>query len=300
MKKIILLIFSIFALFIIKIRFFFLKRNIIRVKNNIETINKIVGGSSIIRFGDGELMIMKGGNIKNYQNFTDNLQKKLIESFQNSENNYIIGIPYVFDNDKNLNLKTKLYWSQYLLRNYSFLKKILDKNSTYYSCQVTRVYINSTNPEDSQEVFSLWKDLFKNKNILVVEGSMSKIGIGNNLLEPALSINRIVCPYKDAFEKYSEIYEFTLEYIHANNPDLVLFSLGPTATVLAAEISNNTSVQCIDVGNLDSEYSWYISKAKKRTSLQGKRIYELENDEFSELLSDEADLYNSQIIKQIQ
>ena len=44
-------------------------------------------------------------------------------------------------------------------------------------------------------------------NVYLVEGEYTRCGIGNDLLDHTLSIHRIICPSKDAFEKYDEIYQ---------------------------------------------------------------------------------------------
>ncbi len=55
---------------------------------------------------------------------------------------------------------------------------------------------------------------------------------------------------------------------------LILFSLGPTATVLSARVSNETNVQCIDIGHLDIEYEWFLRGSVSKVPIKGKYVNE--------------------------
>ena len=49
------------------------------------------------------------------------------------------------------------------------------------------------------------KRIWDNKEIVIIEGEKTKIGIGNDLLSNAKSIERIICPSKNAFLAYDKI-----------------------------------------------------------------------------------------------
>ena len=60
---------------------------------------------------------------------------------------------------------------------------------------------------------------------------------------------------------------------HANATDLVLISLGPTATVLVADVAK-MGIQAIDIGQLDNEYDWYRMGVTDRVPIIGKMTAE--------------------------
>lgn len=55
--------------------------------------------------------------------------------------------------------------------------------------------------------------------------------------------------------------------------ELVLISLGPTATVLAFDLANQ-GIQAIDVGQLDNEYDWFSMHAETRKEIKGEFVAE--------------------------
>ncbi len=84
---------------------------------------------------------------------------------------------------------------------------------------------------------------------------------------------------------------------HAKDFDLVLISLGPTATVLSYDISKH-GIRCIDTGHIDIEYEWMCSSAQNKVAVNRKNV-----NEAGVLLSDEDketdDDYQRQVIMHI-
>ena len=79
------------------------------------------------------------------------------------------------------------------------------------------------------------KQLWEARNVVFVEGAQSRLGVGNDLFDNAASIKRILCPAQNAFDKYSDILQ-TIQQ-HVKKDDLLILALGPTATVLAYDLS---------------------------------------------------------------
>lgn len=61
---------------------------------------------------------------------------------------------------------------------------------------------------------------------------------------------------------------------HAKDFDLVLISLGPTATVLSYDISKH-GIRCIDTGHIDIEYEWMCSSAQNKVAVNRKTLTKL-------------------------
>ena len=103
---------------------------------------------------------------------------------------------------------------------------------------------------------------------IFVEGKDTKMGVGNDLFDNARSIRRILCPSKDAFDKYDQILDKVLE-MSRNGNDLFILALGPTATVMAADLCK-AGVQALDMGHMDIEYEWFRMGATRKVPITGK------------------------------
>ncbi len=126
--------------------------------------------------------------------------------------------------------------------------------------------------------------------MLVIEGSKSRVGVGNSLFSNAAEIKRILCPSVNAFDAYQEI----LAQACAVPKDyLILIALGPTATVLAYDLYK-AGYQAVDIGHIDIEFEWFLRKSDQREQIPGKFVAEVGGME-EDTLKDDA-LYSAQII----
>ena len=191
--------------------------------------------------------------------------------------------------------KAKKYWIKYLNLNRGKIYKILDKNKEYYDTQVTRLYIDLKDKEKVRNRFEKIKLLWKDRKIVIVEGEKSRLGVGNDLFDSAISIERIICPSVNAYLMYEEIFK---EITKQDKSKLILIALGPTATVLAYDLSK-AGYQAIDIGHLDIEYNWYLSGATKKEAVAGKYVNEVGGAPQIEIEEDILTKYNSEIIEYI-
>lgn len=134
------------------------------------------------------------------------------------------------------------------------------------------------------------KQLFEGKDLLIVEGTTSRSGVGNDLFDKANSIKRIICPSHNAFSKIKEIREKILEHSEGR---LILLMLGPTAKVLAYQLTQQ-GYRALDLGHIDSEYEWMQMKAETKVQLKHKHTAEFNFDQDIEFIDDEG--YNRQIV----
>jgi glycosyltransferase family protein len=113
------------------------------------------------------------------------------------------------------------------------------------------------------------------------------------LFRNARSIKRIVCPPKDAFSNYSDIFNVVKTHDTSN---LILIALGPTATVLAYDLSL-CGYQAVDIGHIDIEYEWFLQKVEEKCPVKNKYIGEIEGGTHVEEMTDER--YKSEIVYKI-
>jgi len=281
--------------FIVRVKFIFEKKP--NVKNSIETIEYILETKkSVSRFGDGEFDLIEGKSLK-FQEYDERLATKLKEVLKENVENLVVCIPdiYNFSTLKTLKNESCVFWLRYIINNHKKLTRLIDINRLYYDACVTRPYIryNKKYNSISNELFEKLKRIWNKKDILIVEGEFSRLGVNNDLFSNAKSIKRIICPSKNAFGKYAKIFEA----IEKNSKDrIIIMSLGPTATVLAFDLAKK-NLNAIDLGHIDVEYEWYLNKAETKMPIKNKIVNEI--NESYDIENIEDSLYNDSIIEKI-
>lgn len=240
-----------------------------------ETLEKIINEKlSVARFGDGEFNGIFGNNLAGFQDKDDYLTQRLKDILKSKHQDLLVGIPRGLIDVSGYSKEASKFWAIYSLRNKNRLLPYLGDRE-FINASFTRPYIDYKNKDEAQGRFESIKMIWENKNLVVIEGSKTKFGVGNDLLDNALSVRRIICPSKNAFVSYDRIYKATIQNISTNC--LILISLGPTATVLTYDLSK-IGYQAIDIGHLDVEYEWYLQGAKKKISLRGKNVNEVRDN----------------------
>ena len=96
-----------------------------------------------------------------------------------------------------------------------------------------------------------------------MEGERTHNGVGNNLLDTARSIERIIGPASDAYGRLNEILDCCRTY---SRDRLFLISLGIAAKFIAERLFLE-GYRVLDIGNLDVEYEWYLCGAKGKAAI---------------------------------
>ena len=262
----------------------------IMVKDIDQTLDYIIENqSSIIRFGDGEMDLMLGKSIP-YQVYDENLvsQLKEIISLQSDEK-LVIGLPNVFAERSNFTPAAEAFWKGHLehhLKDYVELARADWYGTTF----VSRPYIDYVDKSQSFSQFEKLKQIWKNEDILIVEGVTSRSGVGNDLFDGANSIKRIICPSHNAYSRIEEIQEAVLQYVENR---LILCMLGPTAKILSYNLFKK-GYRVLDIGHIDSEYEWMKMGADTKVKFNHKHTAEHNFDQDIEFIEDET--YNDQIL----
>ena len=266
------------------------RRPAIIVKDIDQTLDYIIENqSSIIRFGDGEMDLMLGKSIP-YQVYDENLASQLKEIISlQSDEKLVIGLPNVFDNRSNFTLAAEAFWKVHLehhLKDYVELARADWYGTTF----VSRPYIDYVDKSQSFSQFEKLKQIWKNEDILIVEGVTSRSGVGNDLFDGANSIKRIICPSHDAYSRIEEIQEAVLQYVENR---LILCMLGPTAKILSYNLFRK-GYRVLDIGHIDSEYEWMKMGVDTKVKFNHKHTAEHNFDQDIEFIEDEE--YNHQIL----
>lgn len=229
-------------------------------------------GYSLCRFGDYEFEIMMGRERAKYQSLNTNLAIRLKEILRSKDQNILIAIA---DNYGSLEKYTE--HAADAIRDYLTYEvrvdhmKLLDRQKVYYDAYLSRPYIIYRDKEKASERFDQVMSIWTHRDIVVIEGDKTRMGIGNDLFSNASSVRRIIAPNKDAFDKYDVILAEALKL-----PDTVMFviALGSTATVLAYDLGR-AGYQAIDIGHIDNEYEWFLRGVRQRECIAGKYVNEV-------------------------
>ena len=278
------------------IRFFYSFRKtpptILTVKESIEYVS--THQCSVARFGDGELMCILGLPIR-FQKSDAMLSKRLKEVLH-SNNDIAVCLPDVFD-EQRLALRTdknQEFWTEHLKKHRVDWYRYINFKRTYLNTALSRFYIPFRDKEQSKADAAALKKIWDDKDILLIEGKLSRLGVGNDLFVNARSLQRILGPARDAFDVYDELVKAAREY---GKDKLILIALGPTATVLAYDLGL-MGFQAIDIGHADLEYEWLKSGTEVQTIVKGKFTNEAAGGTTVEDI-DKNDKYWQEIIKEI-
>ncbi|MGX7108532.1 GT-D fold domain-containing glycosyltransferase [Facklamia miroungae] len=228
---------------------------------------------SLCRFGDGEITWICQ-NSKGYfgQENSELLSKRLKEIITSSHKDVLIGIPNFFDEMKGYSKVRQNARNVHLSK---YAKKWMEltsrENTKYADSLITRVYFGRKNV-NHEKMFSKWKKIWESREVIIIEGSATLFGVGNDLLEKASSVQRIIAPAENAFSEYENILKAARKF---PKNTLFLIALGPTATVLAYDLAL-LGFQAIDIGHLDVEYEWFRSgkELNKQIPVKGKYVNE--------------------------
>lgn len=249
---------------------------------------------SLIRFGDGELEIMCKRERASFQTVNEELVNRLNQVFLSDRENCLIAVANNFGNLDCYTEDGADGIRLYLQGKRTELVNLIGTTRKFYDAYVSRSYLIFKDKEYACKIFDLYKRIWHNRNVIVVEGIYTRTGINNGLFNGAKRVRRILCPAFNAFDKYEQILDSVKK--SASLEDLILITLGPTATVLAYDLSC-LGYQAIDLGQVDNEYEWYLRKVTKRVYIPGKSVSEIPGyREIEEINSKE---YEEQIICKI-
>ena len=265
----------------------------IQVKGIDETLDYIIEhNSSLVRFGDGEINVLAGHSIP-YQDYDEELVSTMRDIIvQESREDLVVCLPDAFTDRFRFTSWAIPFWKNHMDHYMDFYRELCS-DSWYGSTFVSRPYIDFEDKSQAKAQFEKLKSIWKNRDLLIVEGETSRSGVGNDLFDEANSIKRIVCPSHNAF---SSVYEIEQEIEKHAAGRLILCMLGPTAKVLAYHLSQK-GYQVLDIGHIDSEYEWMKMGAKTKVKFAHKHTAEYNFDQDIEFIED--DTYNNQIVARI-
>lgn len=262
-----------------------------QVKSIEETILKIRDEKmSIARFGDSEMLYVARKLNLPYQRYDQKLASELKKILENADHKLLVGLPDAYRLLEEFEKSIQIFWRSQITYNYPTVSKLLDLSTQYYNANITRLYYGYSDHQKSSYHFSLMRSLWEGRNILLIEGEKSRLGMGNDLFANALSVERILGPAHHAYDQIDNLYAEALKH---TTEKLILVAMGPTAKVLVYRLAQQ-GYQAIDIGNLDLEYEWFKRGVKERILIPGKYVSEVKGGRVVEEATDAT--YLSQIV----
>lgn len=276
-------------------------RDVPEIRPAVELLHRILAEKcSLCRFGDGEFEIMLYRERPWFQKVDVKLAQRLREIIVVKEKKIIVAVADNFGNLEKYKEQAADDIREYIVTSREDIISLLESTCVYYDTYVSRPYIIYKDKEYAKGIFELFKKIWQDREVLIVEGRKARIGVENNLFHGAKKVERIECPEKNAWDIYEDILQTVQE--KAGNDTLICISMGPTATVLAYDLAL-AGYQALDIGQLDNEYEWYIRGAEERIPIPGKMVAEVDkgscaNDTTGINMDMEAE-YQKQIVAEI-
>lgn len=279
------------------------ERRRLTVMTSEETVRKIIHDRcSICRFGDGELdmitSLSEGYDVSrksNFQKYDALLAERLQEVLKfgyDRDTNILVCIPYVWKDSSSMKKVPRRFVRRSFVNNINMIRQVVSLFSEYGDSYFTRFYIDFKDKNKGNYIRFV-KKIWDCRDVCIIEGEQSRLGVGNDLFDNVSSLERILCPAENAFSRYNEILSVACQIPHDK---MVLIALGQTATVLAYDLAK-LGYQAIDLGHIDVEYEWFLMQAEEKVALPNKFVNEVEG---GRRYTDELDAkYLAQIIYRV-
>lgn len=231
-----------------------------RMVGLIDTVNIVKERKlSLSRYGDGEIRLMfsPGYSVGFQQNSLD-LRRGLFEAINYaaiSPDKLMIAVPPILRDP---------IWKSLFVEHWEEFRDVLLPLKSLGNSHISRPRIFQNFGSDAVEA---WSSVWQGQKVTVVTGEGSRFALAMDLFASARSVDFCYSTPKDAFADLPRI----IETLQQDNSDIILISLGPAGTVLAAELAKRDR-WALDIGHISSSYSQVYegSAAPEMMSIQIK------------------------------
>ncbi len=260
-----------------------------------DTIENIINGRlSVSRYGDGEFDLIFGYGLK-FQKYSEPIGRMLAEVLKKPVKNHMVALADIYGDVSFLIDKYATFFRERLVRLRKKQYQLLDMERKYGNAFITRFYSEMKDKSDAKRRFQRIMQIWEDRDVVIVEGEFTRFGVGNNLLNKARSVRRILTLNENAFGYYKQIFA---NCIQEKKDSLFLLALGPAATILAYGLAKE-GFQAVDIGHLDIEYEWFLRGVEdQKVVIEGKYTNEVAG---GNSVTDQCNdgKYKSEIIKKI-
>lgn len=219
------------------------------IKTAEETIQELINSNkSLARFGDGEILLMNGGDLY-YQNYDKRLAMRMQEILANKQENLCVAICNVFVPPQNIieRLRDTNHIEKYhYIYNVPLIRRMYDKYINYSMQYYSTAAV-------SYDYFTIWRSFFKGKKLVLTGCKEAFDNLKFNIYDTAQELRYEFVPNKHCFSAYDE----TLTRLQAyDNEFLHILMCGPTACILASDLCK-AGFRALDLGHLAKHYDWH-------------------------------------------
>ena len=230
---------------------------------------------SFCRLGDGECELILGRSI-GFQEANVTLAEKLKQILiEGGHDNCYVGIVksyftytpgYKNSNPTQSELNSKI-WSIFTMpRSRKVFTDYCNRDKTYIDAAFCLMYATSATNisiEDGEKHFKKVKSLFRGKKLVIFAGETVFDKIQYDVFEEAQSKVIVLAPRINAWRAYDDIMNKALSF---PKDHVLCFILGPTATVLAYELSKYGRIAW-DIGHIAKDYDAFMKRASKTSEI---------------------------------
>lgn len=137
------------------------------------------------------------------------------------------------------------YTQEFWYENILFLTKLFKKRQ-YHNARISR--------QLTQEQFLKLKVIWKNRNVIFITGKGSRFDTNHELFDNIKTHTTIYGKAENAWDNYVELLNEVILASKSIEEPIVICSLGPTATVLAYDLSTKHNIRTLDLGHLTNVY----------------------------------------------
>lgn len=197
-------------------------------------------GKSIIRFGDGEIFILNGGNLpgQKYDSHLAHLMSECISTYSDISP-YVVCLNRTPLEKSNALLRreglipcwlpSKVYFNLYFRKE----EKYLDAAMFYYGDTIPKYFEN----------------YLVTKKIILITNKDNLERFNSNEAIPFRNVSFVETPSRDAFTQYDRIKNEVMDLVEKNGrkDTVILAAFGPSSKALAFEFAGQ-GIQVIDIG----------------------------------------------------
>lgn len=200
-----------------------------------DTISLLKKGYSFSRFGDGEFNLCYNQSIY-FQKSNEKLRiilRSILFIGRNDNLKFLVGIP-------RLKYAGVTFWGRFWYFHLNQIVDLLNVNVVYGDLGLSR--------HIEKKHLPILCEIWNNRKVLFVYGKNSKFNHNHEIFENIGLKYHLETLKSDAFKELNEILTSIDNY--KDKVDLVILSLGPTASILAYEICERLNIQSIDLGHI--------------------------------------------------
>lgn len=220
-----------------------------------ETLHELLTtNKSLVRFGEGELMPIKGGEAI-FQKHDAEMAKRLEEILKSDDENILLCVQSFLWYRPKTRIES-MNWDDWWFINRPYLRLIAEEQmrqgKVYGETGSTYECYNIS----EQAWCTQWRALWEGKDIVLICGDRVFDRLETNVFDNAKSIEHLYVPTRDAFAEYDSILRRASQ---TDKSKLICISAGPTATVLAYDLAK-LGYRALDIGHLPKAYDVFTRR----------------------------------------